>query len=156
MRGIIHSEQENDPGIICNLLNEVFVSIELISMKCPNCSANLELTPGSEKGKCEYCGSTFVVTEFRAESRRKTERFNSAWAERIADLTVRRFKLEHSIDLSEDPEALRRITEESRKAAVELEHEDETTMNIPFIVMDMSHPLHICEDYTRSDMAEAD
>ncbi len=132
------------------------MNIELISMKCPGCSANLELTPGSKKEKCEYCGNTFVVTESRAESGRKTERFNSAWAERIVELTISRFKVEHNVDLSEDPEALRRITEESRKVAVELEHEDETTMNIPFIVMDMSHPLHICEDYTRSDMAEAD
>lgn len=132
------------------------MSIDLISMKCPGCSASLELIPGSEKGKCEYCGNTFIVTESRAESGGKTERFNSAWAERIADLTVRRFKVEHNIDLSEDPEALRRIAEESRKVAAELNHEDETTMNIPFIVMDMSHPLHICQDYTRSDMAEAD
>lgn len=97
-----------------------------------------------------------MVTASRAESDRKTERFNSDWAERIADLTVKRFKEEHSIDLSEDSEAMRRIAEESRKVAVELEQEDETTMNVPFIVMDMSHPLHICQKYIRSDMPETD
>ena len=149
-------EEENNPGIISTFLNEGEMSIELISMKCPCCSANLELTPGSKKGKCEYCGSTFMVTASSAESGRKTERFNSDWAERIADLTVKRFNVEHNVDLSEDTTAMRRIEEESRKVAAELEQEDETRMNIPFIVMDMSHPLHICEKYTRSDMSETD
>ncbi|MCK5132917.1 MAG: Hsp70 family protein [Candidatus Sabulitectum sp.] len=140
------------------------MSIDLISRKCPNCSANLELTPGSENGRCEYCGSSFIVTQpgadtgMNAASGWKMKKFSSDWAQRIADLTVMRFQEDHKIDLSEDPDAMKRIAEASRKVVVELQEEDETTMNIPFIVivMDTSHPLHICEKYTRSDMAETD
>ena len=86
----------------------------------------------------------------------KMQNYNSNWALRLKELTVKRFLEEYKIDLSKDPAAMKRIVEASVKVAIELEEEDEVTMNIPFIVQDFSRPLHICQEYTRSDLIETD
>ena len=139
----------------------IIIGINLVSVKCPGCGASLELTPASEQGRCDYCGTSFIVpapgedTGLSAKSG-KIKKYNSDWVLRLTDLTVKRFLEEHEIDLSKDSEAMKRITEASRKVAIELEEDEESTMNIPFVVQDLSHPLHICENYTRSDMIKTD
>ena len=137
-----------------NNTGEVAMSIDFIFKKCPNCSANLKFIPGSETGQCEFCGSTFLIstlgTDNRSDSKRKE--FNRDWAQKISDMAVERFQKQYEIDLSEDSNAMERIERESRKVAMELEEEENTTMNLPFITSNSGGPLHICEEYTRSDM----
>ena len=128
---------------------EVTMSIDLVFKKCPNCSANIELIPGSDKGKCEFCGSSFVISPDKIK---KEMKFNKDWAHRISEMAVMRFQNKYEIDLSEDSGAMERIIKESRKVAMELEEEEETTMNVPFITVNARGPLHICEEYSRSDM----
>ena len=41
------------------------MSIDLVFKKCPNCSADLKLTPGSKMGQCEFCGSSFMVSTLK-------------------------------------------------------------------------------------------
>ena len=139
----------------------IIIGINLISRKCPGCGANLELAPASEQGRCDYCETSFIVLASGEDTglytkSGKIQKYNSEWVLKLTFLTVKRFLEEYEIDLSKDSEAMKRITEASRKVAVELEEDEESTMNIPFIVQDLSHPLHICEIYTRSDMIKTD
>lgn len=126
------------------------MSIDLIFMNCPNCSASLELTSGSENGQCEFCGSSFIVSTPKSE--KKKMEFNKDWAQKISKIAVERFQKQYEIDLSKGANALERIEKESQKVALELEEEDNTTMNVPFIATNSGMPLHICEEFTRSDI----
>ncbi|RKZ05942.1 hypothetical protein DRQ25_15070 [Candidatus Fermentibacteria bacterium] len=131
------------------------MSIDFIFKRCPNCSANLKFIPGSKTGQCEFCGSSFLVSTLKGRgnnSETEAMEFNRDWAQIIFDLTVERFQIQHEIDLTEDSNAMERIEKESRKAAMELEEEESVTMNVPFITSNSRGPLHICEEYTRSDM----
>ncbi len=134
------------------------MSIDLIFMKCPNCSAGLELIPGSKTGQCEFCGSSFVISSHKTKagkgevSGKDIMEFNRDWAQKISELAVKRFQDKHKIDLTEDSNAMERIEEVSGKVATELEEQENATMNIPFIAATSNGPLHICEEYTRSDV----
>lgn len=133
--------------------DEVAMSINFIFKKCPNCSANLKFIPGSKTGQCEFCGSSFLVSTLKADKGKKSEmEFNRDWAQKISELAVLRFQEQYKIDLSEDSNAMERIEKESRKVAGELEEEESTTMNVPFITSNSRGPLHICEEYTRSEI----
>ena len=74
------------------------MSIDLIFMKCPNCSAGLELIPGSETAQCEFCGSSFVISSRKTktskgeESDQKIIKFNRDWAQKISEMAVMRFQ----------------------------------------------------------------
>ena len=37
--------------------------MKLVSAKCPNCGANLELNEKNEKTKCNFCNSTIIVED---------------------------------------------------------------------------------------------
>lgn len=39
--------------------------MSVVSIKCPNCGGELVFDPGSQKYKCEYCGSDFVLDEIQ-------------------------------------------------------------------------------------------
>ncbi len=134
------------------------MSIDFIFKKCPNCSANLKFIPGSKMGQCEFCGSSFLISTLKTQKDSaekpdtKAMEFNSDWAQKISELTLMRFQEKYKIDLTEDSNAMERITKESRRAAMELEEQESTTMNIPFIAANSNGPLHICEEYTLSDV----
>ena len=140
--------------------DEVTMSIDFIFKKCPNCSANLKFIPGTKTGQCEFCGSSFVISTRRTtidkgeNSNMEAMEFNSDWAQKISEMAVLRFQKKCKIDLTEDSNAMERIERESRKVAMALEDEENATMNLPFITANSSGPLHICEEYTRSDMNE--
>ncbi|MCK5116757.1 MAG: Hsp70 family protein [Candidatus Aegiribacteria sp.] len=131
------------------------MSVDFIFKKCPNCSANLKFIPGSKTGQCDFCGSSFLVSTLKGKgekSETKAMEFNRDWAQKISRLAIERFQNKYKIDLTEDSNAMERIVKASRKVAMELEEEDSTTMNVPFITANSNGPLHICEEYTCSDI----
>ncbi len=42
--------------------------MSVVSLKCPNCEGELIFNPKTQKYKCEYCGSDFLITDIEAES----------------------------------------------------------------------------------------
>ena len=134
------------------------MSIDFIFKKCPNCSANLKFIPGSKTGQCEFCGSSFVIstrrttTEKGEDSNMEAMEFNRDWAKKISEMALLRFQKKYKIDLTEDTNCMERIERESRKVAMELEDEENATMNLPFITSNSDGPIHIREEYSRSDM----
>ena len=59
------------------------------------------------------------------------------------------FKQQENIDLSEDIQALQRLTEAAEKAKMELSTIEKTTIHLPFITTDKSGPKHIEKELTR-------
>src|SRR6266481_6673645 len=62
---------------------------------------------------------------------------------RIVDWLVEEFKRDQGIDLSQDRQALQRLTEAAEKAKIELSSAIETEVNLPFITADASGPKHL-------------
>ncbi len=59
------------------------------------------------------------------------------------------FKKQETIDLSEDIQALQRLTEAAEKAKMELSTVEKTTIHLPFITADKTGPKHIEKELTR-------
>ncbi len=59
------------------------------------------------------------------------------------------FKKQEKIDLSEDIQALQRLTEAAEKAKMELSTIEKTTIHLPFITADKNGPKHIEKELTR-------
>merc|ERR1712113_358615 len=57
---------------------------------------------------------------------------------------------QEKIDLSQDIQALQRLTEAAEKAKMELSTVDETKINLPFITVDQTGPKHIEKELTRT------
>ena len=64
------------------------------------------------------------------------------------------FKEKEGIDLSQDIQALQRLTEAAEKAKMELSTIDKTKIHLPFITADKTGPKHIEQELTR-DMFES-
>lgn len=62
------------------------------------------------------------------------------------------FKKENSIDLRKDPQALQRLKEASEKAKCELSSSMNTEINLPFITMNQSGPLHLNRSMSRAQL----
>src|SRR5210317_490256 len=60
------------------------------------------------------------------------------------------FKKEEGIDLSNDIQAIQRLTEAAEKAKMELSTIEKTTISLPFITADASGPKHIDKELTRA------
>ncbi|MFW6304606.1 MAG: Hsp70 family protein, partial [Candidatus Saliniplasma sp.] len=71
------------------------------------------------------------------------------WTQKIVEWCLRRFKKENGIDLSDNREALQRITEASEKAKKELSTREKTEINLPYITADDSGPKHLDLELTR-------
>ncbi len=69
---------------------------------------------------------------------------------RIVDWLVAEFKKDQGIDLSNDRQALQRLTEAAEKAKIELSSMVQTTINLPFITADQSGPKHLDFTLTRA------
>jgi molecular chaperone DnaK len=65
---------------------------------------------------------------------------------RVVDWLVAEFKKDQGIDLSQDRQALQRLTEAAEKAKIELSSMVQTSINLPFITADQNGPKHL--DYT--------
>ncbi len=69
---------------------------------------------------------------------------------RVVDWLVEEFKRDQGIDLSQDRQALQRLTEAAEKAKIELSSAIETDINLPFITADASGPKHLLLKLTRA------
>lgn len=62
---------------------------------------------------------------------------------KIVDWAAEEFRLEHGIDLRNDPQSLQRLREAAEKAKVELSTTMQTELNLPYITADASGPKHL-------------
>ncbi|URM52791.1 molecular chaperone DnaK [Mycoplasma sp. SG1] len=69
----------------------------------------------------------------------------------ISNWLVKNFKAEQGIDLSKDSMASQRLKEAAEKAKKELSSSVEVTINLPFISMNQSGPLHLNAKLTRAE-----
>ncbi len=73
------------------------------------------------------------------------------WDSRIVDWLVKQFKNKNGTDLSADKIARQRLQEAAEKAKIELSSASETQINLPYITLGESGPLHLEEKLTRSE-----
>jgi len=72
----------------------------------------------------------------------------------VVDWLIAEFRREKGIDLAQDRAALQRLYEAAEKAKVELSSMLETSINLPFITMDQSGPLHFEKTLSRAKLEE--
>ena len=65
------------------------------------------------------------------------------WDQRVIDWMADKFQQENGVDLRQDPMALQRLKEAAENAKKELSAAQQTTINLPFITMNQSGPLHL-------------
>lgn len=73
------------------------------------------------------------------------------WDQRVIDWMADKFQQENGVDLRQDPMALQRLKEAAENAKKELSAAQQTTINLPFITMDQSGPLHLNYTLTRAE-----
>ena len=73
------------------------------------------------------------------------------WDQRVIDWMADKFQQENGVDLRQDPMALQRLKEAAEKAKKELSAAQQTTINLPFITMNQSGPLHLNYTLTRAE-----
>ena len=74
--------------------------------------------------------------------------------QKIVDYIVADFKANNGVDLSADKMALQRVKEAAEKAKKELSSATTTNINLPFISMNASGPLHLDMNLTRAKFDE--
>ena len=74
--------------------------------------------------------------------------------QKIVDYIVAEFKAGNGVDLSADKMALQRVKEAAEKAKKELSSATTTNINLPFISMNASGPLHLDMNLTRAKFDE--
>merc|ERR1712137_1410797 len=67
----------------------------------------------------------------------------------LVDWLIAEFKIHENIDLSNDMQALQRLTEAAEKAKMELSTVEKTIISLPFITADSKGPKHIESELTR-------
>ena len=76
------------------------------------------------------------------------------WDSRVVDWMVKQFKNKNGTDLSQDKIARQRLQEAAEKAKIELSSASETSINLPYITLGESGPLHLEEKLTRSQFQQ--
>ena len=76
------------------------------------------------------------------------------WDNKLIDWIINDFKSDTGIDLSQQPDAVQRIKEESEKAKIALSSSQEYELSLPFITADQSGPKHIQKKLTRSKLEQ--
>ena len=69
---------------------------------------------------------------------------------KVVDWLIQEFKDLEGIDLSQDRQALQRLTEAAEKAKIELSHLTQTDINLPFITATNTGPKHLDYNITRA------
>ena len=72
----------------------------------------------------------------------------------IIDWLADEFKKENGVDLRNDPQALQRLKEAGEKAKIELSSSMSSDINLPFITMNQSGPLHLQKTLTRAQLEQ--
>ena len=72
----------------------------------------------------------------------------------LVNWLLEEFQEKEGIDLSQDIQALQRLTEAAEKAKMELSTVEQTTIHLPFITADKTGPKHIEEELTREAFEE--
>lgn len=70
--------------------------------------------------------------------------------EAVVKVLITEIKNQYGVDVSNDPQAMQRLTEAAEKAKCELSTTQTTNINIPFISMNQSGPIHLNYDLTRA------
>ena len=73
------------------------------------------------------------------------------WDQRVIDWMADKFQQENGVDLRQDPMALQRLKEAAENAKKELSAAQQPTINLPFITMNQSGPLHLNYTLTRAE-----
>ncbi|RMH00463.1 MAG: molecular chaperone DnaK [Chloroflexi bacterium] len=73
---------------------------------------------------------------------------------KIIDWAAEQFKMEHGIDLRQDPQALQRLREAAEKAKIELSTTMQTELNLPYITADATGPKHLNLTLTRAKLEQ--
>ena len=74
--------------------------------------------------------------------------------EKIVQWLVKEFKAAEGIDLTQDNQALQRLTEAAEKAKVELSNLSQAAINLPFICVSADGPKHLEKELTRAKFEE--
>ena len=74
--------------------------------------------------------------------------------EKIVQWLVQEFKSAEGIDLTQDNQALQRLTEAAEKAKVELSNLSQASINLPFISVSSDGPKHLEKELTRTKFEE--
>jgi molecular chaperone DnaK len=74
--------------------------------------------------------------------------------EKIVQWLVQEFKAAEGIDLTQDNQALQRLTEAAEKAKVELSNLSQASINLPFISVSSDGPKHLEKELTRAKFEE--
>jgi molecular chaperone DnaK len=72
------------------------------------------------------------------------------WDQKIIDFLADDFKVGHGIDLRDDPMAHQRLKEAAEKAKKELSTVSKTNINLPYVTVGASGPLHIDTELSRA------
>ncbi len=73
------------------------------------------------------------------------------WDQRVIDWMADKFQQENGVDLRQDPMALQRLKEAAENAKKELSAAQQSTINLPFITMNQSGPLHLNYTLARAE-----
>ena len=73
------------------------------------------------------------------------------WDQRVIDWMADKFQQENGVDLRQDPMALQRLKEAAENAKKELSAAQQSTINLTFITMNQSGPLHLNYTLTRAE-----
>ena len=73
------------------------------------------------------------------------------WDQRVIDWMADKFQQENGVDLRQAPMALQRLKEAAENAKKELSAAQQSTINLPFITMNQSGPLHLNYTLTRAE-----
>ena len=73
------------------------------------------------------------------------------WDQRVIDWMADKFQQENGVDLRQDPMALQRLKQAAENAQKELSAAQQSTINLPFITMNQSGPLHLNYTLTRAE-----
>ncbi len=74
--------------------------------------------------------------------------------EKIVQWLIKEFKDQEGIDLTQDSQALQRLTEAAEKAKIELSTLTQSSINLPFISVTEDGPKHLEKDLTRTKFEE--
>lgn len=74
--------------------------------------------------------------------------------EKIVQWLVKKFKDQEGIDLTQDSQALQRLTEAAEKAKIELSTLSQSAINLPFISVTPEGPKHLDTELTRAEFED--